>query len=50
MTRQLWLVDRLFSMTPGAAHTIVRPRIFADAYLATMARPCTSAFSLDVRQ
>jgi uncharacterized protein YbjT (DUF2867 family) len=33
MTRQLWLVDRLFSMTPGAGHTIVRPGIFADAYL-----------------
>src|SRR5215470_620640 len=23
MTRQLWLVDRLFSMTPGVAHTVV---------------------------
>ena len=34
MTRQHWLVDRLFSMTPGVAHTIVRPGIFADAYLA----------------
>ena len=36
MTRQLWLVDRLFSMTPGVAHTIIRPGIFADAYLATI--------------
>jgi NAD(P)H dehydrogenase (quinone) len=36
MTRQLWLVDRLFSMTPGVAHTIVRPGIFADAYVATI--------------
>lgn len=36
MTRQLWLIDRLFSMTPGVAHTIVRPGIFADAYLATI--------------
>jgi NAD(P)H dehydrogenase (quinone) len=36
MTRQLWLVDRLFSMTPGITHTIVRPGIFADAYLATI--------------
>jgi NAD(P)H dehydrogenase (quinone) len=36
MTRQLWLVDRLFSMTPGVAHTIVNPGIFADAYLVTM--------------
>jgi NAD(P)H dehydrogenase (quinone) len=36
MTRQLWLVDQLFSMTPGVAHTIVRPGIFADAYLATI--------------
>ena len=33
MTRQLWLVDRLFSMTPGIGHTIVRPGFFADAYL-----------------
>jgi len=34
MTRQLWLVDRLFSMTPGIAHTIINPGFFADAYLA----------------
>jgi uncharacterized protein YbjT (DUF2867 family) len=34
MTRQHWLVDRLFSMTPGIAHTIVRPGFFAEAYLA----------------
>jgi NAD(P)H dehydrogenase (quinone) len=33
ITRQLWLVDRLFSMTPEVAHTIVRPGFFADAYL-----------------
>jgi uncharacterized protein YbjT (DUF2867 family) len=37
MTRQLWLVDRLFSMTRGIAHTIVRPGFFADAYLSTIA-------------
>jgi uncharacterized protein YbjT (DUF2867 family) len=36
MTRQMWLVDRLFSMLPGVAHTIVRPGIFADAYLTTI--------------
>ena len=36
MTRQSCLVDRLFSMTPGVAHTILRPGIFADAYLATI--------------
>jgi uncharacterized protein YbjT (DUF2867 family) len=36
-TRQLWLVDRLFSMLPGIAHTIVRPGFFADAYLAPIA-------------
>jgi NAD(P)H dehydrogenase (quinone) len=34
LTRQSWLVDRLFSMTPGVAHTIVNPGFFADAYLA----------------
>ena len=36
MTRQHWLVDRLFSMTPGVSHTIVRPGFFADVYLATL--------------
>lgn len=36
MTRQHWLVDRLFSTIPGVAHTIVRPGFFADAYLLTM--------------
>jgi NAD(P)H dehydrogenase (quinone) len=36
MTRQHWLVDRLFSMTPGVAHTIVNPGFFADAYLQTI--------------
>ena len=36
MTRRHWLVDRLFSMTPGVAHTIVNPGFFADAYLVTI--------------
>jgi NAD(P)H dehydrogenase (quinone) len=36
MTRQHWLVDRLFSMTPGVAHTVVNPGFFADAYLVTI--------------
>ncbi len=36
MTRQHWLVDRLFAMTPGVAHTIVNPGFFADAYLQTV--------------
>src|SRR5437879_1229063 len=35
-TRQSWLVDRLFSTTPGVAHTIVNPGFFADAYLVTI--------------
>jgi uncharacterized protein YbjT (DUF2867 family) len=35
-TRQNWLVDRLFSMTPGVAHTIVNPGFFADTYLTTI--------------
>ena len=35
-TRQSRLVDRLFSMTPGIAHTIVNPGFFADAYLLTV--------------
>jgi NAD(P)H dehydrogenase (quinone) len=53
MTRQLWLVDRLFSMTPGVTHTIVRPSIFADAYLAASDdrfRRTPGYLSLDVRQ
>jgi uncharacterized protein YbjT (DUF2867 family) len=36
MTRQHWLVDRLFSMTPGVGHTIVNPGFFADAYMVTI--------------
>lgn len=36
MTRQSWLVDRLFSMTPGVAHTIINPGFFADVYLVTI--------------
>src|ERR1700719_690683 len=36
MTRQSWLVDRLFSMMPGVAHTIVNPGFFADSYLVVM--------------
>jgi uncharacterized protein YbjT (DUF2867 family) len=33
MTRQHWLVDRVFSMTPGVAHTLVAPGFFAEGYL-----------------
>lgn len=36
MTRQHWLVDRLFSMLPGAAHTIVNPGFFAEDYMVTI--------------
>jgi NAD(P)H dehydrogenase (quinone) len=36
MTRQHWLVDRLFSTTPGIAHTLVNPGFFAEVYLATI--------------
>ena len=35
-TRQNWLADRLFSMTPGVAHTIINPGFFADSYLQTI--------------
>jgi NAD(P)H dehydrogenase (quinone) len=35
-TRQSWLVDRLFSMTPGVGHTIINPGFFADTYLVTI--------------
>ena len=33
LTRQTWLVDQLFSMIPGVAHTILNPGFFADNYL-----------------
>jgi len=33
LTRQHWLVDQMFSMIPGVAHTILNPGYFADNYL-----------------
>src|SRR5580700_5507010 len=37
MTRQLWLIDRMFAALPGIAHTIVNPGFFADSpYLEMM--------------
>jgi NAD(P)H dehydrogenase (quinone) len=36
MTRQHWLADRVFSMTPGVGHTIVNPGFFADDYMVMM--------------
>lgn len=33
LTRQTWLVDRMFAMIPGVAHTIVNPGMFADNFL-----------------
>src|SRR5208282_4443369 len=31
MTRQLWLIDRMFAALPGIAHTVVNPGFFADS-------------------
>lgn len=36
MTRQHWLADRMFSMTPEVGHTLINPGFFADVYLATI--------------
>ena len=37
MSRQLWLIDRMFAALPGIAHTIVNPGFFADSpYLEMM--------------
>jgi hypothetical protein len=36
MTRQTWLIDRVFSMIPGVAHTIFNPGMFADNFLRTL--------------
>jgi uncharacterized protein YbjT (DUF2867 family) len=33
MTRQTWLVDQLFAMIPGVAHTVVNPGMFAHNFL-----------------
>jgi uncharacterized protein YbjT (DUF2867 family) len=33
MTRQTWLVDRIFSMIPGVAHIVFNPGMFADNFL-----------------
>jgi NAD(P)H dehydrogenase (quinone) len=30
LTRQTWLIDRLFAQIPGVAHTIVNPGLFTD--------------------
>jgi len=31
MTRQLWLIDRMFAALPGIAHTVVNPGFVADS-------------------
>ncbi len=36
MTRQTWLIDRMFSRIPGVAHTIFNPGMFAYNFLVTM--------------
>jgi uncharacterized protein YbjT (DUF2867 family) len=36
LTRQTWLMDRLFAGLPGIAHTILNPGMFADNFLRTI--------------
>jgi uncharacterized protein YbjT (DUF2867 family) len=36
MTRQTWLIDRIFAMIPGVAHIIFNPGMFAYNYLVTL--------------
>jgi uncharacterized protein YbjT (DUF2867 family) len=36
MTRETWLIDRLFALLPGTAHIIVNPGMFADNFLRTI--------------
>src|SRR4029077_14466471 len=31
VTRQLWLIDRMFAELPGISHTVVNPGFFADS-------------------
>lgn len=33
LTRETWLIDRLFAMLPGVAHIILNPGMFADNFL-----------------
>ena len=33
LTRQTWLIDRLFAAVPGISHTILNPGMFADNFL-----------------
>lgn len=36
LTRETWLVDRMFARLPGVAHVIVNPGMFADNFLRTI--------------
>ena len=36
MTRQTWLVDQLFGLIPGIAHTVFNPGMFAHNFLRTI--------------
>lgn len=36
LTRQIWLMDRLFADLPGISHTIINPGMFADNFLRTI--------------
>ena len=36
MTRQTWLVDQVFGMIPGVAHTVFNPGMFAHNFLRTI--------------
>jgi uncharacterized protein YbjT (DUF2867 family) len=33
LTRETWLIDRLFSMVPNVAHVVINPGMFADNFL-----------------
>lgn len=36
MTRETWLIDRMFARLPGVAHVILNPGMFADNFLRTI--------------
>jgi len=36
LTRETWLIDRLFARIPGVAHIILNPGMFADNFLRTI--------------
>ena len=44
MTRQTWLMDKMFAELRGIAHTILNPGLFADDCALSISRRCSAFF------